>query len=61
MSGAATPTESPASPAEVQSFTMPDTSDMMFSLEGLQSDEQRRVLDMVSARGIERKHIFNQS
>ncbi|KAE8453918.1 hypothetical protein EG329_007694 [Mollisiaceae sp. DMI_Dod_QoI] len=47
MSASPTSTESPSTSVEYDTSAMADNSEMTLSLEGLQNDEQRRVLDMV--------------
>lgn len=49
MSGTTTPHEATITPPELQTPAIFADSGMMLSLEALQSDEQRRVLDMVRA------------
>ncbi len=51
MSGSPTSTESIGTPVEYDTSATVDSSEIMLSLEGLQNDEQRRVLDMVRALG----------
>ncbi|KUJ18596.1 dynamin family protein-like protein [Mollisia scopiformis] len=47
MSRSATPTEPVTTPSEPESPVTSDTPPNLFSIEGLQNDEQRRVLDMI--------------